>query len=200
MIKFINLSNDPPFKIFKDYFDNSLLMNQDSIDAISVASYCYETKKVDSRFVNLKFIIKDKFIFFSNYKSPKAKQFAKHPNVAINIFWDKLNVQIRMNGNIKKTSRKFSDEYFYNRSTIKNALSISSKQSHEIKSYNQVIRNYESYLESPDIDLQKRPDYWGGFSFCPYYFEFWEGHKSRINKRDVFELANGCWKNRILQP
>lgn len=186
--------------MFKDYFDSSLLMNQDSIDAISVASYCYDTKQVDSRFVNLKFVIKDKFIFFSNYKSPKGKQFAKHPNVAINIFWNKSNVQIRMNGNIKKTSCKFSDEYFYKRSTLKNALSISSKQSHKIESYNQVIRDYEYYLQSPDIDLQKRPDYWGGYEFKPILFEFWEGHNSRANKRDFFELKNDKWIHSVLQP
>jgi pyridoxine/pyridoxamine 5'-phosphate oxidase len=35
------------------------------------------TKKneVDSRYVNLKFISNDEFIFFSNYDSPKASSF-----------------------------------------------------------------------------------------------------------------------------
>ena len=32
-----------------------------------------------------------------------------------------------------------------------------------------------------------RPDFWGGYSFIPYYFEFWQGHENRLNKRHVFE-------------
>ena len=36
-----------------------------------------------------------------------------------------------------------------------------------------------------------RPDFWGGFSFVPYYFEFWQGHKNRLNKRHVFEQKDG---------
>ena len=49
-------------------------------------------------------------------------------------------------------------------------------------------------------DLKKCPQYWGGFSFTPYYFEFWEGHESRINKREVFNKIDGLWKQSYLQP
>ena len=51
-----------------------------------------------------------------------------------------------------------------------------------------------------DADLEKCPDYWGGFVFRPYYFEFWEGHDSRLNRRMVFELNNNQWDNFFLQP
>ena len=44
------------------------------------------------------------------------------------------------------------------------------------------------------------PDYWGGFKFKPYYFEFWEGHKSRLNKREIFKLDNNDWTKYFLQP
>ena len=48
--------------------------------------------------------------------------------------------------------------------------------------------------------LEKRPEYWGGYSFTPYYFEFWEGHKSRLNKREVFKKDTNDWVKTILQP
>ena len=44
------------------------------------------------------------------------------------------------------------------------------------------------------------PEYWGGYSFTPYYFEFWKGHESRINKREVFDQIDGVWKQSFLQP
>ena len=61
-----------------------------------------------------------------------------------------------------------------------------------------LIKNYEKSLESDD--LTKCPEYWGGFSFTPYYFEFWEGHKSRLNKRDVYEMVGDNWSHYFLQP
>ncbi|MDB9816017.1 pyridoxamine 5'-phosphate oxidase, partial [Gammaproteobacteria bacterium] len=42
--------------------------------------------------------------------------------------------------------------------------------------------------------------YWGGFSFEPYYFEFWTGQKFRLNKRESFQLESNKWQKKILQP
>ena len=49
-------------------------------------------------------------------------------------------------------------------------------------------------------NLKKCPDYWGGYYFSPFYFEFWEGHDSRLNKREVFELVEGEWSEYMLEP
>ena len=62
-----------------------------------------------------------------------------------------------------------------------------------------MIFKYEEVLKHSE-DLGKRPDYWGGFSFTPYYFEFWQGHQSRINKREVFEKNSDDWMRYFLQP
>jgi pyridoxine/pyridoxamine 5'-phosphate oxidase len=107
-------------------------------------------------------------------------------------------VQIRIKAKIKKTTNDFNQKYFFNRSKEKNALAISSNQSKPIDSYNQVKENYDKSLKNDD--LKKCPDFWGGYSFTPYYFEFWEGHESRINKREVFDKIDGTWKQLYLQP
>jgi pyridoxine/pyridoxamine 5'-phosphate oxidase len=103
-----------------------------------------------------------------------------------------------MKAQIKKTSKEFNQNYFSDRSEKKNALAISSNQSKQIYSYSQVIENYNRSLENDD--LKKCPEYWGGYSFIPYYFEFWVGHESRINKREVFDITDGVWKQSFLQP
>ena len=82
----------------------------------------------------------------------------------------------------------------------KNALAISSDQSRSVSSYKEVIKRYESTLKTGD--LNKCPKYWGGFSFEPYYFEFWEGHESRINKREIYEYNkhDNNWIHSNIQP
>ena len=49
-------------------------------------------------------------------------------------------------------------------------------------------------------NLYKRPSYWGGYSFTPYYFEFWKGHKSRINKREIYKREGDEWMKSFLSP
>ncbi len=198
MIKFKNLNPEEPYVLFKTKYDEAQKAGQKPIEAISISSYMDETNEVDSRYVNLKFVENDKFIFFSNYKSPKANSFISHNQIAALIYWPTINIQIRMKAKIKRTSNKYNQEYFLSRSKKKNALAISSNQSKPIKSYSQVIENYNNSLKNDD--LKKCPEFWGGYSFIPYYFEFWEGHESRLNKREVFNKVGGNWDHSIVQP
>jgi pyridoxamine 5'-phosphate oxidase len=198
MIQFNNLNKDIPYLLFKEKYNEALNQGQKGIEAISISSYNKEINEVDSRYVNLKFIIKDEFIFFSNYNSPKASSFNSHNQIGALIYWPSVNTQIRMRAKIKKTSLDFNQNYFFDRSRKKNALAISSNQSNPIESYNQVQENYNACLKNDD--LKKCPKHWGGFSFTPYYIEFWEGHESRINKREVYNKIDGDWKQLFLQP
>ena len=198
MINFNNFCSSEPYTIFTKHYRNALKNDQKIIEAISISSFDRKLSEVDSRFVNLKHINKDEWIFFSNYNSPKAKQFKTHKQITAVFFWDSINVQIRMKAKIKKTSYEYNQKYFFDRSEEKNALAISSNQSKPINSYNQVKENYNRSLKNDD--LKKCPEFWGGYSFTPYYFEFWEGHKSRLNKREVYEKSDDSWKHLILQP
>jgi len=198
MIELKKLSIDKPYEIFKHKYNLSLIAKQNHIEAICISSYSKELNEVSSRFVNLKMIYDKEFIFFSNYNSLKASDFANHKQITALIFWDSINIQIRMKAFIKKTSRDFNANYFKKRNKKKNALAISSFQSQQIESYKDVKRNYLKILNTEN--LEECPEFWGGFSFTPYYFEFWEGHKTRLNKRDVYENKNGQWIHSILQP
>ena len=198
MIKFSNLNQEAPFLIFKEKYDEALVSGQKSIEAISISSYNEKTKEVHSRYVNLKFIQNDEFIFFSNYKSPKAFAFNSHNQIAALIYWPNTNIQIRIKARIRKTSSDYNQKYFFDRSEGKNALAISSNQSEPIESYSQVKKNYEQTLGT--ADLKQCPEYWGGFSFKPFSIEFWEGSDFRLNKRNLYTLDKTIWNHFILEP
>ena len=198
MIQFNNLNQEMPYLVFKEKYNESLNAKQKNIEAISISSFNREISEVDSRYVNLKLVTNDEFIFFTNYNSPKASSFNSHNQIAALVYWPSINVQIRMRAKIKKTTNEFNQNYFFDRSEEKNALAISSNQSKPINSYSQVKENYNKSLINDD--LKKCPEFWGGYSFTPYYFEFWEGHESRLNKREVYKKSDGTWKHLILQP
>ena len=198
MIKFDNLSNETPYRMFKEKYEDSLKANQKIIEAICISSFSSIDNEVNARFVNLKFVKDKEFIFFSNYESPKSQDFISHNQITALIYWNSTNVQIRMKAKIKQTTKKFNMEYFAKRDRRKNALALSSSQSNKIASYEDVSKNYEKSLR--EGNLEQCPEYWGGYSFIPYYFEFWEGHESRLNRREVYEMKNDEWNHYILQP
>jgi pyridoxamine 5'-phosphate oxidase len=199
MIKFLNLNSEKPYIQFKALYQKALENGQKGIEAISVSSYDKASSEVEARYVNLKYISNNEWIFFSNYHSPKANQFESHSQVSILIYWASINTQIRMKAKIYKTSIEFSNEHFQSRTKEKNALAISSNQSQVIGSFEEVAKNFEETLEYMTPETV-RPDFWGGYSFVPYYFEFWQGHENRLNKRHVFEQQDEAWEEKLLQP
>ena len=198
MIQFNNLSQELPYQVFKEKYENSLNAKQKNIEAICISSYSSKNNEVNARYVNLKFVSGRKFIFFSNYESPKSQDFKMHNQISACLYWSSTDTQIRMKAYIEQTSKEYNQAYFVNRDKKKNALAIMSKQSNSIHSYESLKNNYEMILENND--LTKCPDYWGGFSFIPFYFEFWEGHESRLNKRESYEYKNNEWAHGFLQP
>lgn len=198
MIIFNNKNNEKPYQKFFNFYDQALKNHQKNPEVISISSYSPKFSEVSCRYVNLKYINDDEWIFFSNYRSKKSEDFNAHPQIAVTIFWDAINIQIRLKAIIKKTETEISDIHFLDRSKQKNALAISSNQSSLISSYNKVIERYENQLNKKNNN--QRPKHWGGYSFKPYYFEFWEGHDSRVNKRTVFAHEKSSWRKFTLQP
>ncbi len=198
MIEFRDTCKEAPYNIFRKKYDLAFSKNQKNIEAASIASYNKEEKEVDSRFVNIKFVDNEKFIFFSNYESPKAIAFKSHNQINALFFWSSINTQIRIKARIKKTLKTYNSDYFKKRSREKNALAICSNQSKKIDSFDSLLTKYKETLELNN--LKKCPEYWGGFELTPYFFEFWEGSEFRLNKRTVFEKINKTWAEFVIQP
>jgi pyridoxamine 5'-phosphate oxidase len=199
MITLEKLKNETPYRIFDKFYKEAESKKQNSIEAICISSYDEASCSVDSRYVNLKYIIGDQWTFFSNYKSSKSKQFYSNNNISAVLYWNATNVQIRMKAKIYKSDKDFSDQHFSNRNPKKNALAISSMQSQSIESHKKLIENYKNTLKNKTL-ISKRPDYWGGYTFIPHYFEFWKGQEYRLNQRKIFYKQENSWTQEILQP
>ena len=199
MINIKNKISEEPYLLFYDYYEAAVKANQFAVEAIAISSFNKNKNEVESRFVNLKYINNDTWTFFSNYKSNKANNFRSHNQISALFYWSSTNTQVRIKAHILKSEASLSDQHFKERSMKKNALAISSEQSNVISSFDDVEKKYNEALNkiSP---VTKRPDYWGGYSFKPYYFEFWKGHEHRLNKRVSFELVKKSWNKNILEP
>ena len=198
MIKLIDKLEDLPYVEFYNLYELAISKKQKYIESSLISTFDINDNQPNSRYVNIKYIKGDEWIFFTNLNSPKVRQIKSCPKISAVFFWEKIGIQIRIKAESFLTSKSFSDIHFNNRSIEKNSLAISSKQSETIDSFKNVIKNYETTLNTKNY--MKRPDYWGGISFKPFSFEFWTAGEHRLNKRILYTKNTNKWEQKILQP
>lgn len=154
-----------------------------------------------SRVVYLRDIIKEQFIFYTNYNSQKGLELEENPNAALNIHWGELERQIRIEGTVSKVESNVSDAYFAARPKESKIGAWASKQSNKLTDRSQLeqklITLKEQYSNTEEIP---RPEFWGGYQLNPSRIEFWQGRPSRLHDRIVFEKTNNQWKIARLSP
>ena len=191
--------NKNPFKQFEIWFEEAKKIGLKDPNAMNVAS-ATKSGIPSSRMVLLKAYSEKGFIFYTNYTSRKSGEILDNPIVALNFFWDALERQIRIEGEIKKVEKEVSDAYFNSRSRLSQLGAHASNQSQIIENYEELTDKLNSFDEKyKDKDIP-RPDHWGGFIVIPRTIEFWQGHDGRLHDRLKFEKENTNWALKRLSP
>ena len=191
--------NKNPFKQFEIWFEEAKKIGLKDPNAMNVAS-ATKSGIPSSRMVLLKAYSEEGFIFYTNYTSRKSGEILDNPIVALNFFWDALERQIRIEGEIKKVEKEVSDAYFNSRSRLSQLGARASNQSQIIENYEELTDKLNSFDEKyKDTDIP-RPDHWGGFIVIPSSIEFWQGHDGRLHDRLKIEKENTNWVLKRLSP
>ena len=192
--------NSDPIEQFKTWFEQA--RNADLIEpnAMTIATATPEGKPT-ARIVLLKGVSDRGFVFYTNYESQKGQQLIANPYAALVFLWDKLERQVRIEGEVEKLSTQESAEYFHSRPKASQLGAIASDQS-------RVIPNRD-ILEQRLTELQEKyaektvplPEHWGGFRVIPNRIEFWQGRPSRLHDRLVYDLqTDNSWQINRLSP
>ncbi len=188
-----------PHEQFNIWLNEALNSGIDEPNAMTLATSS-KNGTPGLRTVLLKGIASDGYIFYTNYKSSKAKDLEENPKAAIMFLWKDLERQLIVTGNVEKVSREESTQYFNSRPRESQIGSWSSEQSSEIPDRKFIEDQYESYskkFEGKDIPL---PDFWGGFKLIPEKYEFWQGRENRLHDRICYLKEPENWKIVRLSP
>ena len=139
---------DPnPIQQFALWFEQALAADLIEPNAMTLATATPEGKPT-ARIVLLKGFNEQGFVFYTNYLSQKGQQLIANPYAALVFLWDKLERQIRIEGQVEKLSTDESLAYFHSRPKASQLGAWTSAQS-------QVIPNRE-VLEQKLVSLQKQ--------------------------------------------
>lgn len=154
------------------------------------------------RMVLLKGLDDRGFVFFTNYRSRKARELERNPVASMCFHWGVLERQVRVEGTVARTSREESEAYFRTRPRGSRIGAWASEQSTELTSKEELLKRMEELEARHGGDEVPLPDFWGGYRLTPTVIEFWQGRPNRLHDRLVFSRASPGepWETRRLQP
>jgi pyridoxamine 5'-phosphate oxidase len=189
-----------PIDLFRRWFDEAIASGSRLPDAMTLATATKDGKP-SARMVLLKQVDDRGFVFYTNYRSSKARELEENPQAALVFYWTQLDRQVRVEGSIERVSPAESDDYFKTRPRESQLGAAASPQSEVIESREILEKNFreldELYRDRP-ID---RPAHWGGYRLTPERIEFWQNRTGRLHDRILYERqANGSWTIKRLAP
>ena len=192
---------DPdPIKQFQRWFDDAIADGLKLPEAMTLAT-ATSAGKPSARMVLLKQVDERGFVFYTNYRSQKARELDANPSAALVFYWPQHDRQVRVEGTVTRTSTEESDIYFQTRPRDSQISALVSPQSEVITSRNvleQRMRELEAMYGDGEIE---RPSHWGGYRLKPERIEFWSARPSRLHDRLSYQLQpDGTWIISRLAP
>ncbi len=188
-----------PINQFENWFKQAIKAKLTMPNAMTLATADNEGS-VSVRTVLLKTFDEKGFVFFTNYKSKKAKQIASNKHVALLFTWLDLERQVKITGTATKISTAESLKYFITRPKGSQIGAWCSAQSSVLTS-RQIL---ETKLDEMTQQFKNKkiplPDFWGGYRVEPQTIEFWQGGSNRIHDRFQYSKTQTGWHIERLAP
>lgn len=191
---------DPdPVKQFRKWFEDARSSGIPEPNAMTLGT-AGRSGSVSCRTVLLKAYDDRGFVFFTNYRSRKARQIEENPQASLLFPWVALARQVEIAGAVEKISTAESVAYFMSRPFGSRLGAWVSDQSKVVSSRQILLAKFDELKRQFTDGEVPKPEGWGGFRIVPETLEFWQGGHDRIHDRLLYTKSGGCWTISRLAP
>jgi pyridoxamine 5'-phosphate oxidase len=187
-----------PFALFDRWFTDAREKEPDPV-AMTLATATRDGRP-NARIVLLKGFDTRGFVFYTNYRSRKARELAETKRAALLFFWPAHERQVRIEGTVETVAAEESDAYFAQRPLDSRISVYASRQSEPVESRQALDELFARAAQRFPDGQVPRPDWWGGYRVLPDAFEFWQGRVGRLHDRLRYEREAAGWKRERLAP
>ncbi|MGD9958176.1 pyridoxamine 5'-phosphate oxidase [Nocardioides sp.] len=189
---------EDPYAMFSRWYDDAAAAGIYEPNSMVVATASADGAP-SARFVLLKGISSDGFVFFTNLDSAKGRDLAENPRCSLLFPWHPLERQVRVEGAVSLLPRSDVDAYFASRPRRSRVGAWASRQSRVVASRDE-LDAAAAAIEERFPDEVPVPDFWGGYLVAASKLEFWQGRPGRMHDRLVYERTGEGWSTYRLAP
>ena len=182
-----------PLQQFEQWFQAALDAGVPEPNAMTLATVGPEGRP-STRIVLIKDYDARGLVWYTNYDSRKGRELAAHPWAALQFHWVEMERVVRIEGRVERVAEAESDAYYASRPLDSRLGAWASPQSQPITSRAVLVSNAAKAAAQHGLN-PPRPPHWGGFRLDPDRWEFWQGRKSRLHDRLVYQREpDGRWQ------
>ena len=189
---------DDPIVAFQKWFADAERAQVPEPTAMTLATVGADGTP-SARVVLLKGLERGGFTFFTDFRSRKGKDLDAHPRACLLFFWQALERQIRITGDVTQIDEAESAKYYQSRPLGSRIGAWASEQSSVIPDRGvleaRVAAMAQKYGDHPPL-----PPHWGGYRVMPEEIEFWQGRESRLHDRLRYRKDETGWVVERLSP
>ncbi len=187
-----------PIKQFARWYDAARAREKPLPNAAALAT-ATRAARPSVRVVLLKDFDPEGFVFFTNYRSRKAKELAHNARASLLFYWRHLERQVRIDGRVVRVSARESNEYFATRPRGSQLGAWASPQSAVLSGRADLERRFAAAARRYPHEVPRPPN-WGGYRLVPDVIEFWQGRADRLHDRLRYRRTRGGWRMDRLAP
>lgn len=187
-----------PIVQFRTWFDEAVAGGVREPDAMTLATAGRDAAP-SARTVALRGLDERGFAFYTNYRSPKARDLDENPRAAIVFHWPEVERQVRAVGSVTRLTREESLAYWRNRPLGSRLSALVSPQSEVVPDRAQLEAAYAEAAARVGDD-PPLPEFWGGYVVTPAEVELWERRPNRLHDRVRYRRVDDEWVRERLAP
>ncbi|MDX2261546.1 MAG: pyridoxamine 5'-phosphate oxidase [Gemmatimonadales bacterium] len=154
-----------------------------------------------ARIVLLKGLSEAGFVFFTDYRSRKARELEANPHAALAFHWGELERQVRVVGRVERIPASESMAYFLSRPVGSQVGAWASLQSALLEDRSLLMERVGELVKHFTTTPISWPTHWGGYRIAPDEVEFWQGRPNRLHDRIHYTLhPESGWQRVRLSP
>lgn len=174
-------AGEDPFVLARAWLAEAEAREPNDANAIALATVDADGMP-NARMVLLKEIEVGSFVFYTNYRSAKAREIDSAGKAAFVMHWKSLRRQIRARGPVTREEGPQADAYYRSRSLPSRLGAWASRQSDPLASRATLMAEVARVAALKGLDPD-RPPFWGGYRIVPVEIEFWADGANRLHDR-----------------